>query len=229
MGRPEGPCGVVHGRGGFQEGAPASCSPGTPSAGTILSGTVGGRGRPRTRRRGPRAPGGRRGPRGGRGGWPRMPLLWGGLGGGRGRPRPGAGRGAGRSSWPARGGAPLPPSPWPGSPAGPSRRPGPRPWPGWGPARGSGRGGWGAGAPRRTSWGCSRLAPRSQRPAVGPPGVSTLPGIGGGRCGPGHTRPHRALHLRPPVQADSSSHPACPVLSLDRLGGVLHEYTRRAA
>jgi putative transposase len=42
-------------------------------------------------------------------------------------------------------------------------------------------------------------------------------------------RPHRARHLRPPVPAEPPLAPGGPVVRLDRLGGVLHEYTRLAA
>jgi hypothetical protein len=42
-------------------------------------------------------------------------------------------------------------------------------------------------------------------------------------------RPHRALHLRPPIPAEQPAAPGGPVVRLDRLGGVLHEYTRCAA
>jgi hypothetical protein len=42
-------------------------------------------------------------------------------------------------------------------------------------------------------------------------------------------RPHRALHLRPPVPGAQPLAPGGPVVRLDRLGGVRHEYSRRAA
>jgi transposase InsO family protein len=44
-----------------------------------------------------------------------------------------------------------------------------------------------------------------------------------------HARPHRALRLRPPLPGGQLVAPDSPVVRLDRLGGVLHEYTRRAA
>jgi hypothetical protein len=42
-------------------------------------------------------------------------------------------------------------------------------------------------------------------------------------------RPHRALHLRPPLPRRQPVAPFGPVLRHDRLGGVLHECTRCAA
>jgi hypothetical protein len=43
------------------------------------------------------------------------------------------------------------------------------------------------------------------------------------------TRPHRALRLRPPLPRRQPAKPGGPVLRHDRLGGVLHEYSRCAA
>jgi transposase InsO family protein len=42
-------------------------------------------------------------------------------------------------------------------------------------------------------------------------------------------RPHRALRLRPPLPRGQPAEPVGPVLRHDRLGGVLHEYSRWAA
>jgi len=42
-------------------------------------------------------------------------------------------------------------------------------------------------------------------------------------------RPHRALHLRPPLPRKQPSVSRGPVVPLERLGGVLHEYLRCAA
>ncbi len=42
-------------------------------------------------------------------------------------------------------------------------------------------------------------------------------------------RPHRALHLRPPLPRGQPVTAAGPVLRHDRLGGLLHEYSRCAA
>jgi hypothetical protein len=44
-----------------------------------------------------------------------------------------------------------------------------------------------------------------------------------------HARTPRALHLRPPVPGAPPVAPGGPEVRLDRLGGVLHEDTQRAA
>jgi hypothetical protein len=47
-----------------------------------------------------------------------------------------------------------------------------------------------------------------------------------------HARPHRALKLRPPLprgQPVAPLRPLEPVVRRDRLGGLLHEYSRCAA
>ena len=42
-------------------------------------------------------------------------------------------------------------------------------------------------------------------------------------------RPHRALGLRPPLGRERPVHPTGRVVRRDRLGGLIHEYARRAA
>ncbi|MDP8921797.1 MAG: hypothetical protein M3O34_02855 [Chloroflexota bacterium] len=42
-------------------------------------------------------------------------------------------------------------------------------------------------------------------------------------------RPHGALHLRPPLAGERPAHVIGAVLGRDRLGGLIREYTRRAA
>ncbi len=42
-------------------------------------------------------------------------------------------------------------------------------------------------------------------------------------------RPHRALDLRPPLARERPVHPTGEVVRRDRLGGLIHEYDRRAA
>ncbi len=42
-------------------------------------------------------------------------------------------------------------------------------------------------------------------------------------------RPHRALDLRPPLGRERSVYPTGRVVPRDRLGGLTHEYARRAA
>jgi transposase InsO family protein len=44
-----------------------------------------------------------------------------------------------------------------------------------------------------------------------------------------HARPHRALQLRPPLPRGQPVATVGPVRRRDRLGGVLHEYSRCAA
>jgi putative transposase len=41
--------------------------------------------------------------------------------------------------------------------------------------------------------------------------------------------PHRSLKLRPPLPGEQPVVSGGSVVRLDRLGGLLHEYTRRAA
>ena len=42
-------------------------------------------------------------------------------------------------------------------------------------------------------------------------------------------RPHRALDLRPPLGRPQPIQPSGPIVRRDRLGGLIHEYSRRAA
>ena len=42
-------------------------------------------------------------------------------------------------------------------------------------------------------------------------------------------RPHRSLDLRPPLGRPQPVQPAGVIVRRDRLGGLIHEYSRRAA
>jgi putative transposase len=43
------------------------------------------------------------------------------------------------------------------------------------------------------------------------------------------TRPHRALDLHPPLGRPQPVQPSGAIVRRDRLGGLIHEYSRRAA
>ncbi len=42
-------------------------------------------------------------------------------------------------------------------------------------------------------------------------------------------RPHRSLDLRPPLGRPQPVHPSAAIVRRDRLGGLIHEYSPRAA